>query len=57
MKVDVFFALLIMAICFILVPIIASTVGGWYAYWGAVALSVIWAIIITWLRTSRYWEE
>lgn len=57
MRADVTFAILIMAICFILVPVLAYTVGGWYAYWGAVMLSVIWAIVITWLRTSKYWEE
>ncbi len=49
--------LAVMAICFISVPLLAATVGGWYAYWGAMILSAVWAVVLLWLKTSRYWEE
>lgn len=49
--------LMVMAICFITVPLLASTVGGWYAYWGAMLASVIWAVALLWLKTTKYWEE
>ena len=49
--------LIIMAICFITVPLLAATVGGWYAYWGAMLMSAIWAVTLLWLKTTKYWEE
>ncbi len=48
--------LLALAACFIGVPALAASVGGWYAYWGAMALSVVWAAIMLWLKLTRYWE-
>jgi hypothetical protein len=50
-------AILVMALCFISVPILAATVGGWYAYWGPILLSMIWALVLLWLRTTLFWEE
>jgi hypothetical protein len=49
--------LIIMAICFITVPLLAATVGGWYAYWGAMLMSAIWAVTLLWLKTTKYWED
>jgi hypothetical protein len=50
-------SLLVLALCFISVPILAATVGGWYAYWGPILLSMIWALVLLWLRTTLFWEE
>jgi hypothetical protein len=49
-------SLLIMALCFVSVPVIAATVGGWYAYWGTLLLSVVWSAAILWLKIS-HWED
>jgi hypothetical protein len=49
--------LIVMAICFISVPLLAATLGGWYAYWGAMIISSIWAVALLWLKTTKYWEE
>jgi hypothetical protein len=49
--------LIVMIICFATVPLLAATLGGWYAYWGAMVMSTIWAITLLWLKTTRYWEE
>ncbi|GEM_PF-695009 len=46
-----------LAVCFILVPVVSATVGGWYAYWGALLLSVVWAAILLWLKLTKYWDE
>jgi hypothetical protein len=49
-------ALLALALCFLSVPILAATVGGWYAYWGAILLSAVWTLILLWLKISKFWE-
>jgi len=49
--------LIVMAICFISVPLLAATLGGWYAYWGAMIVSAVWAVTLLWLKTTKYWEE
>ena len=41
---------------FAAVPVMAATVGGWYAYWGTMVLSAVWAGIMLWLKLTRYWE-
>ncbi len=46
-----------LAACFLAVPLLAATVGGWYAYWGAMVLSAIWAAILLWLKLTKYWGE
>lgn len=46
-----------LAICFISVPYLAATVGGWYAYWGALLISAVWAAILLWLKLTKYWED
>ncbi|MEM4644141.1 MAG: hypothetical protein QW748_02035 [Candidatus Methanomethylicaceae archaeon] len=56
MKSDIILGILIMALCFISVPIIAATVGGWYAYWGTLLLSMVWSAVILWLKIS-HWEN
>lgn len=49
--------LAILALCFAAVPLTAATVGGWYAYWGAVLYSSAWAAVLLWLRVTEFWEE
>lgn len=56
MKPDILLGLLIMALCFVSVPIIAATIGGWYAYWGTLLLSILWSGVILWLKIS-HWED
>ena len=46
-----------LAVCFMLVPVIAVMLGGWYAYWGALLLSVVWALILLWLKLTKFWRE
>jgi hypothetical protein len=50
-------SLLVLAICFVSVPILAATVGGWYAYWGPILLGTVWALVLLWLRVTKFWEE
>ncbi|MEN3016825.1 MAG: hypothetical protein ABC585_03585 [Candidatus Methanosuratincola petrocarbonis] len=45
-----------LALCFVAVPLIAATIGGWYAYWGAILLSCAWAAVLLWLRVTEFWE-
>lgn len=54
MKVYVFLA--IMAICVLLVPLIAHFLGGWYAYWGHAILGIIFGIFAVLIKI-HYWEE
>lgn len=49
--------LAMMALCFILVPIIAYLLGGWYAYLGHGLLAIVFAILSVLIRTRYYWEE
>jgi len=49
--------LTIMALCFILVPVITYFLGGWYAYWGHALLAIIFAILAVFIKTHYYWEE
>jgi hypothetical protein len=49
--------LVMMVLCFILVPIIANLFGGWYAYLGHGLLAIIFAILAVFIRTRYYWEE
>lgn len=49
-------SLIALAICFISVPVMAATLGGWYAYWGAMIVSAVWAVILLWLKITKYWE-
>ena len=51
------FILAIMALCIILVPVIAYLIGGWYAYWGHVLLAVVFAVLVVFVKTRYYWEE
>lgn len=46
----------VLALCFAAVPLLAATIGSWYAYWGAVLLSGAWAAVLLWLRTTEFWE-
>lgn len=52
----VILSLVALALCFISVPLMAAYVGGWAAYWGALAASVVWAAILLWLKVTRMWE-
>jgi hypothetical protein len=56
MRIPVAVWLLALAACFIAVPVLAAAVGGWYAYWGTMAISAVWAGIMLWLKLTRYWE-
>lgn len=49
--------LVMMAFCFVLVPIIAYLFGGWYAYWGHAVLAVAFAFLAVFIKTQYYWEE
>jgi len=51
------FLLVIMALCIILVPVIAYILGGWYAYWGHGLLAIIFAVLAVFIKTRYYWEE
>jgi hypothetical protein len=53
---NIIISIILLSLCFISVPIIAATIGGWYAYWGALIISIIWTIILLILRI-KYWEE
>jgi len=57
LRVEVGLLFLAMILCFVLVPIISYFVGGWYAYWGHAVLAILFAVIITLIRTVYYWEE
>ena len=39
-------SIIALAICFIIVPVTAATVGGWYAYWGTMLISAVWAVFV-----------
>ncbi|MEJ5292186.1 MAG: hypothetical protein WHS82_01185 [Candidatus Methanosuratincola sp.] len=52
----VLLGIVVLALCFASVPIVAYTLGGWYAYWGAALLSAAWATVLLWLRTTEFWE-
>ncbi len=56
MRPNTILGLIIMVLCFVSVPLIAATVGGWYAYWGTVLLSMVWSAVILWLKLS-HWED
>lgn len=49
--------LVALAACFVSVPVMAATLGGWYAYWGAMVVSAVWAGVLLWLKLTKYWEE
>ena len=49
--------LLITALCFILIPVIAYFLGGWYAYWGHALLAIVFAVLAVFIKTRYYWEE
>jgi len=51
------FLLVIMALCIILVPVIAYILGGWYAYWGHGLLAIIFAVLAVFIKTRYFWEE
>jgi len=47
----------IMALCVILVPVIAYLIRGWYAYWGQALLAIIFGVLAVFIKTHYYWEE
>ena len=47
----------IMALCVILVPVIAYLIGGWYAYWGQALLAIVFGVLAVFIKTHYYWEE
>jgi hypothetical protein len=49
--------LAIMALCIVLVPVIAYSLGGWYAYWGHALLAVVFGVLAVFIKTRYYWEE
>lgn len=49
--------LAVMILCFILVPVIAYLLGGWYAYWGHALLAIVFAALAVFIKTHYYWEE
>jgi hypothetical protein len=55
--IKIYCLLFIMALCVILVPIIACLIGGWYAYWGQALLAIIFGVLAVFIKTHYYWEE
>ncbi len=53
----VYLIIVVMALCIILIPIVAYLFGGWYAYWGHALLAIIFAVMAILLKTRFYWEE
>jgi c-di-AMP phosphodiesterase-like protein len=53
----VYSIIVVMALCIILIPIVAYLFGGWYAYWGHALLAIIFAVMAILLKTRFYWEE
>lgn len=51
------FLLVIMALCIILVPVIAYMLRGWYPYWGHALLAIIFAVLAVFIKTHYFWEE
>lgn len=47
----------IMGLCFILVPIVSYLFGGWIAYWSHAILAIVFAIAVTLIKTTLYWED
>jgi hypothetical protein len=46
-----------MALCVILVPVIAYLIGDWYTYWGHALLAIIFGVLAVLIKTRYYWEE
>jgi hypothetical protein len=49
--------LAILGLCFLLAPVLAYLLGGWWAYWGHGVLAIIFAIIAVLIKTRHYWED
>ncbi|MFP3984991.1 MAG: hypothetical protein ACLFU9_03360 [Candidatus Bathyarchaeia archaeon] len=49
--------LAIMVLCFILVPLVAYLLGGWYAYWAHALFAIIFAVVAVFIKTRYCWEE
>jgi hypothetical protein len=49
--------LAIMVLCIVLVPVIAYSLGGWYAYWGQALLAIVFGVLAVFIKTRYYWEE
>ena len=47
----------VMALCIILVPVIAYLLGGWYAYWGSALLAIVFGVLAVFIKTRYFWEE
>lgn len=47
----------ILCLSFVSVPIVAATVGGWYAYFYQILISCVWAATLLLLRVKDFWEE
>jgi hypothetical protein len=54
---EVYVLLAVMALCLMLVPIVAYLYGGWFAYWGHALLAIVFGTIAVLVRTKYYWEE
>ncbi|MEM3578840.1 MAG: hypothetical protein QXL54_01280 [Candidatus Bathyarchaeia archaeon] len=51
------FAVAVMILCVLLVPLTAYYLGGWLAYWSHAVLAIIFALAAVLLKTMWYWEE
>lgn len=47
----------VMALCIILIPVIAYLIGGWYTYWGHALLAIVFGVLAVFIKTRYYWEE
>jgi len=55
--IKIYCLLSIMALCVILVPVVAYLIGGWYAYWGQALLAIVFGVLAVFIKTHYYWEE
>ena len=53
----IYIPLAILALCIILVPIVAYAFGEWYAYWGHALLAIVFGIFVVLIKTRYHWEE
>lgn len=46
-----------LSLTFLMVPVVAYLLEGWYAYWGLGFLAMLFGVLLTYLKTHYYWEE
>ena len=49
--------LLVLGLMFFLVPVVAYLLEDWYVYWGLGLLSLLFGVLLVYLKTHYYWED